>query len=110
MLIQADSRAKRKQSPVRSLVASHTVDISGHRTGVSLEAAFWCAMQEIAIAQGTTRTGLITAIDKRCRNTNLSSAIRLFVLTYYQEVADTKKAVPQRRPMVRAKVAIQATG
>jgi predicted DNA-binding ribbon-helix-helix protein len=54
---------------------------------VSLEDAFWDALTEIAAAQGTTVGRLFMAIDSERRarpHTNLSSAIRLFVLDYYR--------------------------
>jgi predicted DNA-binding ribbon-helix-helix protein len=40
-------------------------------------------MQEIAMAKNTVRTRLIAQIDQN-KPANLSSAIRLFVLAYYQ--------------------------
>jgi predicted DNA-binding ribbon-helix-helix protein len=41
-------------------------------------------MQKIAMAKETTRPRLIAQIEKRHKPENLSSAIRLFVLAYYQ--------------------------
>ena len=58
--------------------------ISGRRISVSLEDAFWDAMHEIAMAKGTTRPSLIKEINQTRSNANLSSAIRVFVLAYYQ--------------------------
>jgi predicted DNA-binding ribbon-helix-helix protein len=88
MPVRRGGRAKRKRfQKVRSAVLKRTIVISGRRTGVSLEDAFWDAMRQIALATGTTRTSLITKIDKRRKqqkHLNLSSAIRLFVLAYYQ--------------------------
>jgi len=57
--------------------------ISGRPTSVSLEHAFWDALREIAEAKATTRSGLIGEIKKTHSDANLSSAIRLFVLTYF---------------------------
>jgi predicted DNA-binding ribbon-helix-helix protein len=59
------------------------VRISGP-TSVSLEDAFWEALGEIAEAKGTSRADLIREINQTRDNANLSSAIRLFVLAYYQ--------------------------
>jgi predicted DNA-binding ribbon-helix-helix protein len=47
-----------------------------------MEDVFWDAFKEIAAAQGTSR--LIESIDSKRQDTNLSSAIRLFVLDYYK--------------------------
>jgi predicted DNA-binding ribbon-helix-helix protein len=62
----------------------HSVNIAGHRTSVTLEAAFWDAFAEIAGRRGTTIAALIAKIDAArpadAGRPNLSSAIRVFVL------------------------------
>ncbi len=60
-------------------MGKHSVVIAGHRTSVSLENAFWEVLSEIAARQGLSRNRLIGMIDSR-RTSNLSSAIRLYVL------------------------------
>ena len=57
----------------------HSVTIAGHRTSLSLEDAFWCELKVIARQRGQSLNGLIADIDA-VRTTNLSSALRLFVL------------------------------
>jgi predicted DNA-binding ribbon-helix-helix protein len=62
-----------------------SVTIAGHRTSISLEEAFWRALSEIAEAKGESLAGLIAAIDgKRHRGTNLSAAIRIYVLEWFK--------------------------
>lgn len=61
-------------------VRKRSVDIAGHRTSVSLEAPFWDALAEIAARREISINQLIAAIDKD-RAGNLSSALRLFVLS-----------------------------
>ena len=56
-----------------------SVVISGHRTSVSLENAFWYAFKEIATRNEQTVNQLISKIDDG-RTGNLSSAIRVYVL------------------------------
>lgn len=56
-----------------------SVVISGHRTSVSLENAFWDALKSIAAATGQTVNQLVADIDHG-RTGNLSSAIRVFIL------------------------------
>jgi predicted DNA-binding ribbon-helix-helix protein len=71
----------------KSLVLKRSIKLDGHKTSVSIEDAFWTAFKEIAAAQGTSVERLAAAIDnERHKNppTNLSSAIRLFVLDYYR--------------------------
>ncbi|HVO02886.1 MAG TPA: ribbon-helix-helix domain-containing protein [Candidatus Cybelea sp.] len=69
-------------SPTR--IKKHSVSIAGHRTSVTLEAAFWAALGAIAKRRGTTVAALISRIDdaraKDPAAPNLSSAIRVFVL------------------------------
>ncbi len=60
-----------------------SVVITGHRTSVSLENAFWDALKVIAGRRNFTVNQLVTEIDKQ-RDGNLSSAIRVYVLTSLQ--------------------------
>ena len=57
-----------------------SVTIAGHRTSVSLEAPFWSALKQTAVERGISLNALIGEID-RGRAGNLSSAIRVFVLS-----------------------------
>ena len=63
--------------------------IAGHKTSVSLEAPFWDALNEIAAHENITPARLVARIDRQREGkddggTNLSSAIRLYVLAYYR--------------------------
>lgn len=66
-----------------------SVTIAGHRTSLSLEAAFWDALKEIAAARGTSLARVIEEIDDRRQQQdgapNLSSAVRVFVLDQLRE-------------------------
>ncbi len=64
---------------MRVSLVKHSVRIAGHATSVSLEAAFWEALCEIAARRRMSVNALLSAIDAE-RGGNLSSAIRLFVL------------------------------
>ena len=61
-----------------------SVVIAGHRTSVSLETAFWSGLKEIAETRGISVNRLVETIDA-ARGTNLSSAIRVFVLQCYKD-------------------------
>jgi predicted DNA-binding ribbon-helix-helix protein len=62
-------------------VTKRSITIAGHRTSVSLEAAFWSALEEIARDEKTSLAALVAGVDRhRLPGTTLSSAIRLFVL------------------------------
>ncbi|MEG3620010.1 ribbon-helix-helix domain-containing protein [Magnetovibrio sp. PR-2] len=59
----------------------HSVLLDGHQTSVSLEDAFWQGLVAIAKERGQSINTLVTEID-HARTTNLSSAIRVFVLRH----------------------------
>lgn len=62
----------------------HSVLICGHATSISLEEPFWDTLKQMAKEKGCSLAGLITDIDST-RQTNLSSALRISVITYLQE-------------------------
>jgi predicted DNA-binding ribbon-helix-helix protein len=70
---------------MKSSVAKRSVVITGHKTSISLEDAFWKSLREIAHARRESLTQLINAIDADRQNANLSSAVRLFVLGFYRD-------------------------
>jgi predicted DNA-binding ribbon-helix-helix protein len=66
-------------------VAKRSLDVAGHRTSVSLEAPFWEALADIARERKLSLAALVAEIDRRrAPETNLSSAIRVFVLARYR--------------------------
>jgi predicted DNA-binding ribbon-helix-helix protein len=69
---------------MKSPVIKRSIVIAGHKTSVSLEDAFWRGLKEIAVSRRMTLSDLVGAIDTERQHGNLSSAIRLFVLDYYQ--------------------------
>lgn len=66
----------------------HSVLLDGHHTSVTLEDAFWDALVAIAKARGVSVNSLVTDIDHQ-RTTNLSSALRVFVLNETKAPAST---------------------
>ena len=69
---------------MKSAVAKRSIVIGGHKTSVSLEDAFWNGLKEIASKRKLTLSKLVDAIDSKRDHTNLSSALRLFVLDHYR--------------------------
>jgi predicted DNA-binding ribbon-helix-helix protein len=66
-------------------VVKRSIVIAGHKTSVSLEDGFWNSLKEIASERAMTLQELVGAIDANRNHTNLSSAIRLFVLGFYRD-------------------------
>lgn len=62
-------------------VRKRSISISGHRTSFSVEDAFYAELERIARERNQPLAALVAEIDgARPRDTNLSSALRLFVL------------------------------
>ena len=69
---------------MKSLIVKRSIMLSGHKTSVSLEDAFWHSLIAIAKARRKKLSDLIASIDEAREHSNLSSAIRLFVLDLSQ--------------------------
>ena len=69
---------------MRSPVVKRSVVLAGHKTSVSLEEPFWQGLKDIATSRRMTLSDLVSSIDLDREHGNLSSALRLFVLNYYQ--------------------------
>jgi predicted DNA-binding ribbon-helix-helix protein len=69
---------------MKSPVAKRSIVVGGHKTSVSLEEAFWSGIKEIAGARSITMSDLVSEIDRKRDQGNLSSAIRLQVLAHYR--------------------------
>ena len=78
---------------MKSSVVKRSIVIGGHKTSVSLEDPFWTELKKIAHVQQMRLSELVTKIDGRREQSNLSSAIRLFVLHHFRnERMDVAKA------------------
>jgi len=67
---------------------TRNIVIRGRRTSVRMEAAFWDGLAEIAQREGLTLNDLCEKIDDaRLEGGNLTSAIRVFVQSYFAMLA-----------------------
>ena len=66
------------------MLVERSIVIGGHKTSVSLEDAFWSDLKNIAHSKQETLSKLVETIDKTRDHSNLSSAIRLFVLKHFR--------------------------
>jgi predicted DNA-binding ribbon-helix-helix protein len=68
------------------MIRKHSATLHGHRTSFSLEDAFWAELKAIANARGTSLAALISEVDDgRDPASNLSSALRLYVLKWLKD-------------------------
>jgi predicted DNA-binding ribbon-helix-helix protein len=81
-----------------SAVIKRSITLDGRRTSVSLENTFWTGLQEIAQFQCVTVSELVTSISHTRKRSNLSSAIRIFVLEYFQNESKRANLVPNLTP------------
>lgn len=69
-----------------------SISIDGHRTSISLEDAFWDALQEIALQRDLSIQALIAQVEEErtlggadLPSENLSSAVRVMILRHYRQ-------------------------
>ena len=74
--------ARRSMNPDRDgqRFVKRSLTISGHRTSLSLEAAFWRKLEALAVARGLSLSALVAEIDAARGESNLSSALRVHAL------------------------------
>jgi predicted DNA-binding ribbon-helix-helix protein len=72
---------------MKSAIVKRSVVIAGQKTSVSLEDSFWTALKEVAREHKIPLYELIGGINARRSEGNLSSAIRLFVLDHFRDMA-----------------------
>ena len=77
---------------MNSPVVKRSVVIASHKTSVSLEDSFWKALKDIATTRGGTLSDLVTSIDVQRQQGNLSSCLRLFVLSFYRDKLNKEEA------------------
>jgi predicted DNA-binding ribbon-helix-helix protein len=81
---------------MKSPVVKRSIRIAGHKTSISLEDDFWRALKEIAGERHKSLSALVAAIEGDRQHSNLSSAIRLFVLS--STAADFHRSRATKRP------------
>ena len=86
----------RRPMLMKSPIVKRSVKIDCRKTSVGLEDAFWNALKQIAAVRKISIEKLVFKIDNEREHTNLSSAIRLFVLDYYCQQAAVRSAVGQQ--------------
>jgi len=62
-----------------------SVRIADHPTSITLEDEFWVELKAIAEARSQSINQIITEIDEKRGEQNLSSAIRIFILKNHKQ-------------------------
>lgn len=66
--------------------------IEGHRTSISLEASFWSALKDVAHARRVPLAQVVGEIDQARGTAGLSSAVRVWLLEYFRQCAQSDAA------------------
>ena len=81
---------------MKSLVSKHSIIVNKRKTSISLEDDFWQSLKQIAESRKQSRYHLIEEIDRDRTFSNLSSAIRLFVLGFYKGKFDHEDRISEK--------------
>jgi predicted DNA-binding ribbon-helix-helix protein len=82
-----DSESAGPTPAISGRPAKRSFTIGGHRTSISLEAAFWDALKAVAAEEGLPVSRLIAQIDAVRAGCGLSSAIRVYLLDRFRSAA-----------------------
>jgi predicted DNA-binding ribbon-helix-helix protein len=89
-----------RREPAESRVPSprplyRTIIVSGRRTTLILDPAFWSGLGEICAREGMTLNELCTVVDRGRGAASLTSAVRVFVLSYFRSATpDAGSSLP----------------
>jgi predicted DNA-binding ribbon-helix-helix protein len=73
--------------PPRSTLHNRNVTVAGRRTSIRLEPSMWEALQQICGREGATINEVVTEIERTRTESTLTSAIRVFILRYFEAAA-----------------------
>ena len=76
-----------------SILESRNVTVGSRRTSMRLEPQMWDAIESIAHIEGVTVNNLCTQIDCRRRDTGLTSATRVFIISYFRHLVGRYESV-----------------
>lgn len=79
-----ESESMRPAMPEPSRPQKRSFTIAGHRTSISLEAAFWDALKDIAADHDRSLASIVADIDRNRGTAGLSGAVRIWVLDHYR--------------------------
>ena len=81
---------------MKTAVIKRSIMIGGRKTSISLEDEFWYGLLEIAAYKKMAVPTLVERIDHRRKTVNLSSAVRIFVFSYFK-ARDGKRKFTKRK-------------
>ena len=70
----------------KSILESRNVTVGNKRTSMRLEPQMWDSLEKIARNEGVTINSLCTQIDLRRGSVGLTSATRVFIISYFRHL------------------------
>lgn len=70
-----------------SSLINRNMTVDGRRTSIRPEAAMWDALSEIAARKEQTTNAICTRVDKRRKESTLTSGLRVYILNYFRRAA-----------------------
>jgi predicted DNA-binding ribbon-helix-helix protein len=86
-LDEAASFPKSTVAPRATRPVKRSFSIRGHRTSISLEHAFWEALNDIASERRMSLAQLVSEIDETRGTAGLSGSVRIHILDHYRQRA-----------------------
>ena len=71
----------------KTTLVSGNVTIAGHRTSLRLEPEMWAALRGICARERLSIHVVCTMVDQRRNGASLTSAVRAFMVNYYEKAA-----------------------
>lgn len=68
----------------RPVLVCRNVTVNGRRTSLRMEPLLWDSMKEICEREGMSLNQMCSAIDSRRGASNLTAAIRVFIVQYFR--------------------------
>ena len=84
-----------------STLEPRNIVVNGHRTSVRLEPDTWAALEDIVRGERMTINRLCSLIERRRKQSSLTAAIRVYVLTYFRTAAAASPAAAVRDEAAR---------
>jgi predicted DNA-binding ribbon-helix-helix protein len=96
--VESAGRVHPPRGRKNSSVIKRSVIRNGHKSSISLEDQFWDALREIADLEHMAISTLVAHIDHNRTTSNLSSAIRVYVLAYFRHGDDSRDQSKDKVP------------
>jgi predicted DNA-binding ribbon-helix-helix protein len=84
---QGRRSAAKSEAKGTSTLINRNVSLGGRRTSFRLEQGMWDALDEICHREALGLGALFERIDQRRRESSLTAAIRVYILSYYRAAA-----------------------